>query len=126
MAFARDIMSKEITVARLDDGIKKVSRALTEKRISNMPVINKKDELVGIVSEKDIIKAMKAKSFLNLRAKDVMTTNIMSLKENDSLEYISKIFTERPYRRLPVVRNKKVVGAVTRESIISTFMSDYY
>ena len=126
MAFARDIMSKEIIVARVDDGIQKVSRILTEKCISNIPIVSKKDELTGIVSEQDIIKAMKDKNFMKMCAKDVMTTNITSLKENDSLEYISKIFTERPYRRLPVVRNKKVVGAVTRESIISTFMSDYY
>lgn len=126
MAYVKDIMKKGIITAKIDDNIQKISKILSEKKISNIPVINKTDELAGVVSEQDIIKAMESEDFAKMAAQDIMTKNVLSVKENDSLEYVSKIFIEHPYRRLPVTRDKKVVGSVTREDIIQSFMSDYY
>lgn len=126
MAYVRDIMEKEIVTAKTKDNIQKISKILTQKKINNMPVINEKGELIGIVSEQDIIRAMESENFMKMTAKDIMTKKVFSVKENNSIEYVSKIFIERPYRRLPVTRNKKVVGTITREDIISNFMSDYY
>ena len=126
MACVRDIMKKEIVAGKNNDSVQKISKVLTEKNMSNIPIINEQDELVGIVSEQDILRAMESENFINKIAIDIMTKNVLSVKENDSLEYVSKIFTEQPYRRLPVTRDKKVVGSITREDIISSFMSDYY
>ncbi|NQU95096.1 MAG: CBS domain-containing protein [Candidatus Omnitrophica bacterium] len=126
MAYVRDVMEKEIVTGKSSDSIQKISKVLTEKKMSNIPIMGEQDELVGIVSEQDILRAMESENFINKIANDIMTKKVLSVKENDSLEYVSKIFTEYPYRRLPVTRNKKVVGSITREDIISSFMSDYY
>ena len=126
MAYVRDMMKKNIAVAKTNDSIKRISRILRERNISNIPVVNSTGELVGIVSEQDIIRAMESEDFMKMAAKDIMTTSVLSVKENDHVEYVSKIFVERPYRRLPVTKNKKVIGIITREDIISNFMSDYY
>lgn len=126
MAYVRDVMEKEIFAGKSNDSIQKISKVLTERKMSNIPITNEQDELVGIVSEQDILRAMEYENFINKIANDIMTKKVLSVKENDSLEYVSKIFTEHPYRRLPVTRNKKVVGSITREDIISSFMSDYY
>jgi acetoin utilization protein AcuB len=126
MACVKDVMKKEIITAKINDNIQKISKILSQKKISKIPVINKNDELVGVVSEQDIIKAMESENFAKMTARDIMTKNVFSVKMNDSLEYVSKAFIERPYRRLPVTRNKKVVGSITRDDIIHSFMSDYY
>jgi len=122
----RDVMKKDIIVVKAHESVQHISKMLTEKNISNIPVIDAKGKLVGVVSEQDIIKAMGSDKFMKLSAKDIMTKNVLSVKENDPLEYVSKIFMEKPYRRLPVTRNKKVVGVITREEIIQSFMSEYY
>ncbi|MBL7157449.1 MAG: CBS domain-containing protein [Candidatus Omnitrophica bacterium] len=126
MAYVRDIMKQKSIVAKTNDNIQRISKELTEKKVSNMPVVNAKGELVGVVSEQDIIRAMQSESFMKMSAKDIMTTNVLSVKENDCLEYVSKIFMEQPYRQLPVTRNKKVIGVITREDIINSFLSHYY
>jgi len=126
MSYVRDVMKKEIITAKVHEPIQHISKILTEKKISNIPVIDTGGALIGIVSEQDIIRAMESDNFMKLTAKDIMTKAVCSVKENDSLEYVSKLFIEHPFRRLPVTRNKKVVGAVTREDIINSFMSDYY
>ena len=126
MAYVRDIMKKEIVTAKLSDNIKQISKILKEKNISNMPVTSADGTLVGVVSEQDIIKKMESEDFMKLTAKDIMTKNVVSVKENDHIEYVSKIFIEHAYRRLPVTKDEKVVGIITREDIISNFMGDYY
>ncbi len=126
MPYVRDIMKKEIIVAKIHEPIRHISKILTEKKISNMPVTDSRGALLGVVSEQDIIRAMGSENFMKLTAEDIMTKMVCSVKENDSLEYVSKIFTENAFRRIPVTRNKKVVGAVTREDIINSFMSEYY
>lgn len=126
MPYVRDVMEKEIVVAKVRDNIRHLSKVLTSKNISNIPITDSRGTLIGVVSEQDIIRAMESKKFLKIIAGDIMTKSVMSVKENDSLEYVSKIFVEHPFRRLPVTRGKKVVGSVTRDDIINTFMSDYY
>jgi len=126
MIHVRDVMKRGAVIAKLDDKVLKISKALTEKKINNVPVVDSKGKLVGIVSEKDILKAMESKKFMKMTAKDVMTKAVFSVKENDSLEYVAKIFTEKPYRRIPVTNKKKVVGVIARDDIIQSFMSDYY
>ena len=126
MPYVRDVMQKEIIVAKQRDNIRLLSKVLTSKNISNIPIIDSKGVLIGVVSEQDIIRAMESEKFLKITASDIMTKSVMSVKENDSLEYVSKIFVEHPFRRLPVTRGKKVVGSVTRDNIINTFMGDYY
>lgn len=126
MAYVRDVMKEEIVAIKLEDNVQKISRILSKKKISNIPVINESNELKGVVSEQDIIRAMESEDFMNKKARDVMTKDVVSVKESDPLEYVSKIFMEKPYRRLPVTRDNKVVGSITREEIIQSFMSDYY
>jgi predicted transcriptional regulator len=126
MAYVRDVMKKEILTAKIDDNIQKISKILSGKKISNIPVVDKNNELIGIVSEQDIIRAMESDDFMKKQARDIMTKKVLSVGMNDSLEYVSKIFIEHPYRRLPVIRDKKVIGTVAREDIIRSFMSDYY
>ena len=126
MAYVRDVMKKNIIACKTNDKIQAISRVLTEKKISNIPIIDGKNELTGVVSEQDIIRAMESPGFMTMTAENIMTKSVLSVKENDSLEYVSKIFTEHPFRRLPVTCNKKIVGTITREDIINSFMSEYY
>ena len=122
----RDVMKTKPVTVKTEEEFKKLGKILTEENLSNVAVVNKKGELVGVVSEQDIIKAMKTGDFMKKKAQDIMSKKIISVKENDTLEVVAKIFTEKPFRRLPVVRNKKVVGSIERDNIINTFMSNYY
>lgn len=126
MAHVRDVMKKDIMICKTRDGISQISKLLIGEKISNLPIVDDSGNLAGVVSEQDIIKAMESEDFSKMTAGDIMTKEVVSVKEDDCLEYVSKIFVEHPFRRLPVTRNKKVVGIITREDIIQNFMTDYY
>jgi len=124
--FVRDVMKKGLVTVKTGESFKKLGKILTEESLSNVAVVNERGELAGVVSEQDVIKAMKTGDFMKKKARNIMTKRVISVKENDTLEVVAKIFTEKPFRRLPVVRNKKVVGSIQRDDIINTFMSSYY
>lgn len=105
--------------------VKKIGKMLTDKKVTNIPVVNEKGHLLGVVSEKDIIRSFDKPNFLKLKARDIMTTKVIVVNDTDALEKVAKIFSEKTLRKLPVVSGKKVVGIITRDDIISCFMKYY-
>ncbi len=126
MAVVKDVLKgrKFFTVTD-STPVKKIGKILTDKKITNIPVVSEKGYLSGIVSEKDIIKSFSRADFLHLKARDIMTAKVVFVKESDALEKVAKIFSEKILRRLPVVKHKKVIGVITRDDIISSFMKYY-
>jgi CBS domain-containing protein len=126
MAQVKDVIkSRKFSTAKEDMPLKKVAKILTDKKITNLPVIDAKGNLKGVISEKDIIRAFNENNFMKMKAKDAMTTKIISVKDTDALEKVAKIFSEKTLRKLPVLKRSKVIGIITREDIISSFMKYY-
>ncbi|MBN2407105.1 MAG: CBS domain-containing protein [Elusimicrobia bacterium] len=129
MITAKDVMKQKNLVTVTENfNAKKVGELLLERKISSVPVVNGKKELVGIISEKDFIKSASEneRRIEDLKAADIMEKKVVSVNYRDSLESITKTFTEYPYRRLPVLKDGKVVGVITRRDIIADFLGGYY
>ena len=126
MATVKDVIKgRKFFTVQNDTPVKKISKVLTDMKVSNIPVVDKKGYLLGVVSEKDIIKWFSKSDFLSLKAEDIMTTKIIHVKDSDALEKVAKIFSEKNLRKLPVIKRKKVIGIITRDDIISRFMKYY-
>ncbi|MDP8260946.1 MAG: CBS domain-containing protein [Candidatus Kappaea frigidicola] len=126
MATVKDVIKgRKFFTVQNDTPVKKISKVLTDMKVSNIPVVDKKGYLLGVVSEKDIIKCFSKSDFLSLKAEDIMTTKIIHVKDSDALEKVAKIFSEKNLRKLPVIKRKKVIGIITRDDIISRFMKYY-
>ncbi len=126
MAVVKDVIQgRKFFTVEGGASVKKISKMLTDKKITNIPVVSEKGYLLGIVSEKDVIKSFSRTDFLHLKARDVMTAKVVFVKDSDALEKVAKIFSEKTLRKLPVVKHKKVIGIISREDIISSFMKYY-
>lgn len=126
MSKVKDIMHKKILVIKDDTSIECACKMLMEQDISGMPVSDSKNNLIGFLSERDIIKAISNGKSLKVEVKDIMVKNVFSVDEDFSTEELSKIFMEKPYRCIPVVKDKKVVGIITRKDVVSKLLGQYY
>lgn len=126
MLKVKDIMTRDVITISQDMSVQEICGTLIKHRLSGLPVIDKKRNLVGFVSERDIIASINLKDFPNKKAKDVMTKRVFSVKENVSAEEASKIFTEKPFRYVPVIRSSKVVGVISRKDVINRLLGQYY
>ncbi len=125
MAVVKDIMVKKVITAGSSDALDKICAKLIRNKLSGVPVVDKKRKLIGFISEKDIIAALSRGSKVKT-VKDVMNKKVYSVNGDSSLDKVSSVFTNRNYRRLPVVEKGKLVGIVARKDIMGCLVKHYY
>jgi CBS-domain-containing membrane protein len=138
---ARDVMTTKVVTVRPDTRVEQIAALLLERRISGVPVIDADGRLVGIVTEGDLMRRPEMGTerhrgwWLQLfgdereraaeyarahgsRAEQVMTRNVVTVTEETSLGEIARLLEERRIKRVPVVRDGKVVGIVSRANLL--------
>lgn len=123
---ARNIMKKKFNVIRSHDTLQKACRVLIKNKISGVPVVNGQGQLVGFVSEKDIIRGLSSSGPKSRKVKDIMIKKVTSVKEDSSLELISKIFIDNPYGHIPVIAEGKAIGMISRSDVMDNLLCEYY
>lgn len=117
----RDAMTTKVITVTPDHTLREVQRILREARISGVPVVEG-DELVGIVSIEDIIKALD-KGYIEEKVGKWMTKNVVTIRDNVPLVRAVAEFERHKFGRLPVVdKDGKLVGIITRGDIVKRLM----
>ena len=111
--YAKDIMTRDIITVSPTMSVKNLAMTLIKNQISGAPVSGRNGEIVGVVSEADIV----AKKGKDVRA--IMSKKIISVKEETPVEEIAQLMTTHKIKRLPVMRGDQVVGIVSRADIVS-------
>ena len=122
-----DLMTRNFIYALPETTLKKCAEIMVKKRVGSL-IIKEKDELKGILTEKDIIYAIVKKSVKdldNILAKDLMKTKVVTVKPSaDIIEALDKVRKEK-VRRLPVIESGKVIGMLTLKDILKVDPSLY-
>ena len=117
---AKDIMNKIVTAAKKNT----IGRDLAVKLLSGMyralPVVDDKGKVVGVVSEFDLLKAIRSgKALEQVTAGDIMSKNPICVTEDTSIDHIIDLMTKHNIIRVPVVRNDTLVGVISRCDILN-------
>ena len=145
---ARDVMTSKVILAHADTPIRDVAQLLLENHISAVPVLDESGAPIGMVSEGDLIgrKEREARrdwwlallavgesfspEFLSdLRrpernASDVMSKPVVTVGEDTDTREIARLLQARRIKRVPVVRDGRVVGIVSRENLLRTLADE--
>jgi len=122
-----EIMSKDVVACTPDDEVDNIWRLMQTKSFAGLPVV-KKDKLVGIVSQKDLLEhgtafptfeSKKGRSRSSVKISSIMKTPALTVKPSATVADAAKIMVERNVGRIPVRDAKgKLVGIVDREDIV--------
>lgn len=138
---ARDVMTTSVATVAPDSTVAEIAKTLLERRISAVPVVAAGGELVGIVSEGDLMRRPETGTerhpgwwlqFLTLpdndarrfikthgrHARDVMTRAVVTAAEDDSLEKIASMLEKGHIKRVPIMRDGRLVGVVSRADLL--------
>lgn len=111
------IMTKKVFVAMPDDPLVNVADFMRRNNIGSIAVINAEGKLVGILTERDIVRAV-SEGRLDAKVKDYMTSEVIGVKKETSEWEAAEVMLERGFRHLPVVDdNNKVIGIVSIRDI---------
>lgn len=141
---AKDIMTTEVISVTRSDTVEDVIKILLDKKISGVPVVDGDNEVVGIVSEGDLIirqQKLHVPSYIQIlggviylddpdefkeelrktvaiKVDDIMTKDPLTVEEDTPVEEIATIMFDAGVNRLPVVNDGKLTGIVSRADII--------
>ena len=103
-------------------------KLLNEKNIGALPVLNNKAELCGIISERDIIRAMSQNIEINFKKSlinSIMTSRVISINNTTISEDIMDIMTKNKIRHIPIVENKLLIGIVSIGDVVKRLLEKF-
>ena len=120
---ARDIMNKIVTAAKKNTIGRDLAIKLLSGMYSGLPVVDDKGKVVGVVSEFDLLKAIRGgKALEQVKAEDIMSKNPICVSENAPVEEVIDLMMKHNIIRVPVVRNDNLVGVISRCDILSSIV----
>lgn len=143
----KDIMVKNVTTLSPNMFVKDAAKRLSELEISGLPVVDENGKLVGMFTEKDILKAIlpsyiekvgkfvyeddtkgikkKLETLSNTKIREIMRKEVVTINEDTSCSEAARIMLTQKVRRIPVIdKENRVLGIVARCDILRVLMEE--
>ena len=134
----KDFKHRAVVTIAPNDTISAAIEMLVKYDRSSLPVCSDKGELVGIISERDLVRKFLTwadSSAKKIKVKDIMSTELIIGNPDDDLNYAITVMKEKRIRHLPIVDNRKVIGVISMRDLLGVqleetntharFLSDY-
>jgi CBS domain-containing protein len=141
----RDIMTREVMTVTPETPVPALAALFAERGISGVPVVDASGNLIGLVTEGDLIRRLvvegeQPRSWLSRlfgsspqqahqyaqihgqRARDVMSTQLQVVGEEDTVSHAAVLLEKHHIRRLPVVKDGKLVGILSRADMMRALL----
>lgn len=124
----KDVMTKKPAFSTPEDDLSRVAKQMADHNVGLIPIIDNKDsmKLVGVISDRDITVRCVAegKNPLMMRASDVMTKPVVTVKQDDDVEEVARTMEKHKIRRVPVVDEQDKVCGIVAQADIALKTSD--
>lgn len=144
---AVDVMTPKVITVTPDTEVREIARLLLENHISALPVVDSGGEVLGIVSEGDLMRRVEngtqrhkswwlrsifagtdnsseyIKSHAR-KAREVMTPNPISITEDEPLHRVARLLEKHHIKRVPVLRDGKLLGIISRANLLQGLAAD--
>lgn len=111
--------SRQLITIQPDQTIAEAVRLLNEYNIGALPVVTENGRVVGILSERDIVRhILMQDNILQVSVTSLMTTAVITALPQDDLASVAHTMTEKRIRHLPVLERDRLVGIVSIGDII--------
>ncbi|WP_336713940.1 CBS domain-containing protein [Arthrobacter sp. USHLN218] len=116
---AGDIMTSPVVTVTAETPVDKVAGLLRRHRISAVPVVDNSGNVMGLVSEYDLLARSGA------TAGQLMSSEIATVSPETSVDTVRKLLVDRHFRRIPVVQGGQLVGIVSQGDIIALMATEW-
>jgi predicted transcriptional regulator len=136
-----ELMTRDVMTIPPDMSVRDAAKALFEREISGLPVVDENKNVVGMITEKEIIGmalpkfteqlgdfdvildeepfAKKLAEADKIKVKDIMRKEVLCINEDVSVAEVARLMIAKKARRIPVLdKNKKLVGIIARADIV--------
>jgi len=120
------ISKKECFTLSEADTIKTASQSLHEKKVGCMPVMGKKNNVIGIISERDLSRFIYTERFnTNLSIIEIMSKELITCDLNTSVTELMEMMTEKKVRHILIMESSKLLGIVSIGDVVNHLINKY-
>jgi CBS domain-containing protein len=119
MTNVHEVMTRNVITLAPDSSAEAAIRQLLKHKISGAPVVDREGRLLGIISEYQLLAVVYDEAMKHRPVRELMTANVVSVEETASIMEVADLFIVQRIRRLPVVRDGRVVGLISRRDLLS-------
>ena len=120
---AKDIMVQPVVAVGRTTTVRDVAIQMFLGGFSGMPVAERGGKMVGIVTEFDVIRAIRAgKPVEHTSAEDIMTQEVISVDADAGVDEVMRIMETAHVIRVPVTNKGKLVGVIARPDVLRAFI----
>lgn len=123
---AKDFMITDVVTLDPDTDVYEAIHKLLERKISGTPIV-KDGKIVGVLSEKDCLRILANGTFHELPGGPVsnyMSTPVHTIHPDADIFAVADIFLKNNFRRVPVVREHKLVGQISRRDVLRAIQEE--
>ena len=124
MTKVRDILKKKGSrVVFIGPGLtlRQALDTMVDNKVGALPVKDESGDIVGIITERDLMREVHARTDLEIRqVGDVMTKSIISARKDDGIDSVMAQMTENRFRHVPIVEEGKLVGIISIGDLVKT------
>ncbi len=120
---AQDVMTRPVKVIEIDSTVTEAGERMTAYGLNVFPILDEKDHYTGLVSRESIQKALFHR-LGKIAVRDIMQTDAYTAWPETPFHEIETAMIERNQRFVPILKEKKIVGVITRTDLLRTLHND--
>jgi len=113
-------MTRKVRTVGINSSLMEAVRKMNKFNIGSVVVVDTdRERLVGILTERDVLKSIESYSELSvIRVKQVMSQPLITIDAQANIEEAAELMTEKGFKRLPVTEDSRLVGIITSSDIM--------
>lgn len=116
----------QVTTIRPEQTIKEIVELLAKLNIGVLVVVDANDKLLGIVSERDVVRDLaRGGDTLSKPVSQIMTQHVVTGSPQDDLRSVLQTMVQKNFRHLPIVENGKLVGLIAIRDAVKAQLDEY-
>jgi CBS domain-containing protein len=117
---------RAVSTARPDVTVLEIVQKLAAKKIGAVVVVGDNGHVVGIISERDVIRVVgeQGVAALDLPVSDIMTRNVISCQELSAIDELMEIMTKGRFRHIPVIEDGALVGIISIGDVVKHHVAE--
>lgn len=112
MTTASDIMTEKVVTIRQTSTVREALKLLAQLDVRHLPVVDEHSELVGMLSERDLLRLRRSTEVLNRAVSEVMSSDVLVVTPTTHVDEIIDLMTEHRIGALPVVDNDSQLAGI--------------
>lgn len=130
----KDYMTKHPVVIKEEEPVSRVGELLNTEKFRHLPVVNDQQEVVGMISDRDLRNIQTALDFVRdvlkeegekLRVKDIMHATPITISPDSSLKEAAQLINQQKIGALIVTEGSKIAGILSYTDILRAFIENF-